>query len=963
MGKIRFSILVVILILITTLSCGRWVREESSAAHSLALWPHEKSDLKPDPALIFGRLDNGFRYVVMKNAKPQNRVSMKLDVQAGSIQETGAQQGLAHYLEHMTFNGSTHFKPGEMVKYLQRIGMDFGPDVNAHTGFYETVYDVLLPANDPKSLADGLRVLSDYAQGAHLLPSEVERERGIILAEKRMRDSASFRTFVSTLKFELPESLISRRLPIGIEETIQQTDQALLKDYYDTWYRPERMILIMVGDVEPETAVPLIQEWFSVFPARASARPDPDIGPIRHEGVKVFYHYEQEFGSTETTIEALERVELEPDSFVLQKKYLIQDIADTIVQNRLNVLLSKPDPPFTEASVSSGVFLRQVKYAVISAKTTPENWERSLSTLEQILRSALMYGFTGTELDRVKKDLLSEMDTAIKNAPTRESSHLAGQILSSLNSNRIFQSPEQKKTIYGPVIDSLTLAEVNQAFQDAWEPDHRLVLLTGNADIRTRGPDPEAVIRGVYAGSAQTSVQQAMELEPVNFPYLPEPKHPGSIVNKKEIPDMGIVQVDFENGLRLNLKRTDFKANQALANLVFGWGRSSEPEDRPGLSRLTESVINESGLGGLTSEELTRALSGKNTTVRFSIDQRFFSFQGSTVSDEMNLLFQLFHAYLSDPGFREDAFRLSMERYRQDYEEMNRTIEGVLPLFGHRFLAGGDTRFGLPVYDEFKSLTLSDVRGWIVPAMNQAPMELSVVGDFNVETVIELAARYLGSLPKREDSFENTRTDRPDFPEGKTLDMRVDTRIPKGIARVAYPTDDIWNIQQTRRTATLANIFSDRLREVIREKLGATYSPYAYNAPAYAYPGYGVLHTVVSIDPDQADLVIREIKSIAADLAGTGVTPDELARALNPTLSSIKDSRQDNGYWLNVVLTGSKDHPEQIEWSRTILEDYAAITTGEISALAAKYLDNRKAAVIIITPCKEAECPSARDKG
>ncbi len=289
-------------------------------AASLPAWPHEKSDLPLDPGIVYGRLENGFRYVLMQNQNPKDRVSMHLDIQAGSANETDRQQGLAHFLEHMLFNGSTHFKPGELVKYFQSIGMQFGADANAHTGFYETVYDIFLPDGHEESLRKGLLVMQDYAKGALLLESEIERERKIILAEKRQRDSASYRTFVSGLMFELPDARITQRLPIGKEEIIQQASQADFRAYYDTWYRPETMILVAVGAFNMDQASTLISETFSSLTPRVSDMPEIEFGDVQHKGVQGFHHHEAEAGNTTVTIEVLSKEPLKPDNLALRKE-------------------------------------------------------------------------------------------------------------------------------------------------------------------------------------------------------------------------------------------------------------------------------------------------------------------------------------------------------------------------------------------------------------------------------------------------------------------------------------------------------------------------------------------------------------------------------------------------------------------------------------------------------------------
>jgi len=917
------------------------------------LWPHEQSDLSPDSNLVFGKLPNGFRYVLMKNKTPLDRVSMHLMIQAGSLNEADDQQGLAHFIEHLLFCGTTHFKPGELIRYFQSIGMDFGADANARTGFTDTVYDVLLPNGSRQSLADGLKVMRDFAGGALLLPDEIDRERKVVLAEKLTRDSSSYRTFESSLKFSFPDSLISSRLPIGDESVLKKTDQAVLKRFYDTWYRPETMILVAVGDLDPAIGAGLIEEAFASLSFRAEGMPAPDIGKIDHQGVKAFYHYEAESGTAAVSIGTLYRGKELPDSIQVQKEDALKDLADKIMQNRLEALIRKPGTPFTSASVHSGRFLKGVTVAEISAESDPENWQKSLSAIEQQLRSALEYGFTDSEVVRVKSDFLSSLEDQEKKASTRNSQAIARQMIETLDQNQVMQSPAQRKALLTPFVLSLTPGELLETLKSVWSRDHRLIELTGNVRLAASdGVLPEKQILAVWNQSQGVAVLPPVEYRPVSFPYLAVPEVPGPIRARREIADLGIIQVDFENGIRLNLKKTDFKQNQVMATLVFGSGSASEPLDKPGLSQLTAEVVQESGLAGLTREELDRALTGKNTRVRFSVGEDRFMFKATSVSDEIPLLFQLLHAQILEPGFRQDAYALCMERFAQQYQELSRTVDGTAKLRARRFLAGGDSRFGLPAYEAFRTLKLEDVRTWLTPALEKEALEISIAGDMDVNSVIGLASTYLGNLPDRSTRFLQPPVTSPKFPAGDALNLQVVTDIPKTLVMMAYPTEDFWDIQRTRRLSVLAEVFSDRLRESVREKLGAAYSPMAFNHPSRAYPGYGVFQAMITVELGDVKRVIHEVQSIAAALSEKPVPDDELHRSLDPVLTGIKDLIRTNDYWVNSVLTGSAGHPQQIDWSRTIQKDYTAVSSVELHQLAQKYLSGSKPAVIVIQPEK-----------
>ncbi len=909
------------------------------------LWPHEKSGLMPDPALIFGKLPNGFRYVLMENREPRDRVSLHLNIQAGSLHETDEQQGFAHYLEHMMFNGSENFPPGELVKYFQSIGMDFGPDANAHTGFDETVYDVILPKGTKESLEQGFMVMRDYARGALLLESEIEREKGIILSEKRTRDSVGYRTYISSMKFLFPGSKINKRIPIGIEETIRKADRKLLKDYYDTWYHPENIILVMVGDFDTEIAEPLIKSFFAELAPMAPARPCPEMEMIKHEGIKAFYHYENEAGNTETAIQAAWSEDPEPDSLALQKKILTWNMADSILNNRLDAMMEKPDNPFTSASVFSGIMLNTLGYAEISAKSDPGNWKQVLPVLEQSLRQAIEFGFTESELDRVKKEYLAALDVAVLKKETRNSSHLARLIIRNLNDDKVLQSPEQEKDLFGHFIQSLTTEQAYKAFVKLWKR-HRLIMITGNAHIKEKGKTPEQVIKAIFDKSVETKVKQPEQEKTIKFPYLPEPEKTGLILRQNVISDLGVEQTDYKNGLRLNLKKTDFKKNQVIAVVTFGHGKKTEPA--PGLAMLAESLVNKSGLGRLTENELDRALAGKSTSVNFSIEENSFILKGKTIPEELPLLFQLLFAHLTDPGYREEVYLLVMDRFKQLYDKYTHSIDGAMGLHGNQFLAGGDSRFGMPLYDEFRKLTKSQVRSWIDPS-RKGRLEISVVGDFEPDTVRELAGRYFGSLPEME--LIEDKKESLSFPSGGNLAINVKTSINKGMVVMAWPTEDFSNIHRVRRLSMLGHVFSEILREEIREKTGATYSQYAYNKSSRTYTGYGVFRSVLFIDPAMSEKIIRNVKKIVSDLVKNGITQDELKRSVEPVLTSIKDMKRTNSYWVNTVLKHSLRRPEQLSWPGSVQEDYASVTIQDIHDLAKTYLaDEKKAAVIVIKP-------------
>jgi len=674
---------------------------------------------------------------------------------------------------------------------------------------------------------------------------------------------------------------------------------------------------------------------------------------MTHKGVQAFHHYEKDAGATTVSIETIEQHAEPQDSRDYQRRQMLRDLAFDMMQMRLDSLVRKEADVLTTADVDGGYYLKQIKYAQISGRSDPQNWPKAETLIEHALRKAIRFGFTAAELKRAKFEYVARLKKAEREEGTRESKTLARRIMADIRDWRVIQSPRQKAALRIPMADSATLQQVNQAFGEMWSADHRLVLVTGNAQFSSSANAAEKKIRDIFIASSKSAVSPPVEKNLKSFPYLPVPATNGAIAKKAVLSDLGVTRVLFANGIHLIIKPTTFKKDEVLANLSFGNGRSAEPSGQEGLAKMAKAVVNESGFGAMDRTTLDEVLAGRLAQTRFEIEQDRCVLKGHATKEELPLLFQLMQAFVLDPGFRQEARQLALNRFTQEYERLSKSIDGVMKLKGKRFLAGGDYRFGMPALAQLRKRTLAQVKAWIGPQLRNGPMELALVGDFDADRVIELAARYFGTLPERKGSLAKLPVPGPGFPSGKTITFPVRTQSPNALVVVAYPTEDFWNIRRTRRLSVLAELFSERLRRRIREKLGAAYSPYAYNHAFRAYEGYGMTQIFAQVDPKLAPTIVKEVRHIADQLRGAITDADEFQRVLGPTLTYIKDLRQENDYWLNSVLTGASRHPVQLDWARSIESDYGSIQMAEIAALARKYLRNERAAAIILTPQSE----------
>jgi zinc protease len=911
-------------------------------------FPQEGSDLKADPAARFGTLPNGLRYVVRSNQEPKNRASFRLLVEAGAVHEADDQQGLAHFLEHMAFNGSEHYAPGTLIEFFQRMGMNFGGDTNASTWFTRTLYLLELPDTKEATLNEGLRVFTDYAGGLLLKAEEIDKERGIILSEKRTRDSVGYRTSVASRNFLLSGTVFEKRDVIGTDAVLKTAQRERFADFYDTWYRPELMSIVIVGDIDAAAVEKQIIAAFTPLKARGVERAQPDFGkvPVR-EGVKTFYHYETEAPATNVRISTILPYTREPDTAANRIKNLPRDLAHSIISRRLGILAKKENAPFTNGSAGAGESYNFYRETALYLTCKAEQWEAALAVGDQELRRALQYGFQDAELKEVVARQINGLEQAVKTASTRHSDSLADEIAESLLERDVFTTPADDLALYKPAFEKITVADCLAALRAAWAPKHRIVMVTGNAKL---GDAANAAIAAAYDRTTAAAVAAPEALADLKWAYT-DFGPAGKVVKRERVEDLDLTLITFENGVRLNLKKTDFEANRIRINVRVGTGQLTEPKDQPGLATYTGQTFTAGGLGKYNSDDLRRVLAGKTVGAGFGPGGDAFVSNGGTNREDLLLQLQLITAHITDPGYRPEAARQARKAIEQMYTSFEHTAAGPYNLEIAKLLASGDHRFGLPPKEEMLKRNLDEVKAWVGPELAKGAIEVAIVGDFDPDATIAAVAQTLGALPKRTPRPALDDLRKVAFPSSPfSREFTIATEIPKADVRLYWPTTDGRDIRRTRRLSLLAEVLSDRLRIKVREELGDAYSPGAGSNTSELYPEYGYMIAGTTVEPTKTKLIADTIAQLAADLAEKGVTEDELDRAKKPILTSIRESSRTNGYWMGSVLSRAQEKPEVLDWARTRTSDFENITAAELSALAKSYLGSDHASRVVIVP-------------
>jgi len=909
-------------------------------------WAHEHADIDPDAAAVWGRLDNGMRYVVLPNDTPKGRVSLRMLVDAGSFMEREDQRGLAHFLEHMAFKGSENMRAGDLVQYLERLGMAFGADTNARTGFDSTVYQLELPSNDPELVDKSLSVLREKA-GRLLIPAaELERERGVILSEKRLRDTAQFRAMDANLRFLLPDTLIASRMPIGLEEVIGSAPRERLVDFYDSWYRPSRITLVAVGALDAAEFSRKLRERFADFRARGPERPDPKLGEVRPRTLETRLHYEPD-GRTTVTLQVAKPAKPGPDVHARRYEDIQLYLAHAALNRRLATLAMAQDAPFVGGYAQSDEFLEFARVANITINTEPARWKDGLRVAEQELRRALKFGFTPDELDEQISTLTTQFEETARSAGTRESADLANEIVQSVTEQRVFTHPTQDLDELNKVLATTTPDTVIQAMRALWADAGPLVFLSGPVKL----DQPDAVIREAYLDSAAIPVDALAQTQRAAFAY--EAFGTAQPADRRTSEVLDVTQLRFANNVRVNLKPTRFEANSVLVSVRIGAGRLEFPLDKPGLEALAEGAFVAGGLGKHSLDELNRITAGRSIGLGFEVEDEAFVLGGRTTPSDLPLQLQLLAAYITDPGYRPEALAKFRQTLPQRYQMLDRTPMGVMQKDVIRFLRGGDPRFGYPDQATLASRSFEDLHAVLDKPLERGYLELTLVGDFDLEQAIAAVSATFGTLPAR-DAVKPPFTAERDvrFPAGSPDVVRFgyDTNDPKAIAAAYWPTTDFYDVSDVRRLYVLGRILGNRVLERARNVQGLAYTAQGDHAPSQAFPGYGILYGVVDAPPQKAEALAREIRDIGSEIHRDGITQDELERARNPIVAELKKLLETNAYLLSGIVSGSQERPERLKRALTSVQELSSLTVEDVEAVARKYLVPSAALPVAIVP-------------
>ncbi len=920
------------------------------AAPTCAFSSMNDSPLTADPDATWGQFSNGMRTVLYRNQTPPGIVTMRLYVGSGSLQETDQQRGLAHFLEHMAFNGTAHFPAGQMVEYFQRMGMAFGADTNAYTSFDQTVYKLNLPDDSDKTVHDSLTLLRDYVDAMTLDAGEIERERGVILSEKRTRDTVDYRQIEDFYAFTFAGSKLAERLPIGVESVIEKAPRELFADFYARWYTPERVVLVVTGDFDIEKMREKIGAIFEQpFKDKIKNSPDGDFGKLNlseQERVRFFPEPQAQAASiTLTWMRPYGGHLAKEDTFTGRVELLKLDAAMQILQTRVKERLQSDDTPFAEGGAyRMDLPAMQGEALCVSLEAKPENWQRALQWADMQLRGALKFGFTQDEVQQVRAELDNYYRRAAEKASTRTSDALANSLVDAIARERVWTHPRENYELFKPVIENLAAEQLQTALEQFYTGAGKTIHVSGPMAMNEQQGELE--INNALKQEREKPLEPPTARALNAFGYS-DWGAAGEILETKTHAQTAVVQTRFANEVRLNVKRTDFEANNILIHIRVGQGKFSLPEGKEALGMLAQAAFLRGGLQKHPFGELERlmALNKLRNTLSLRCADDAFVLEAQASPESLKFALECLAAYVSDAGYREDVLGQARQLIEQEYRRARYTMEGALSDQLARFLADGSTLFGLPEQAQFSRLTMADLKDWMAAQLAQGYLEISIVGDIDEQAVSRAVAATFGALPKRAAAPATpARVGEVKIPAAQSKSLYYHGQEPRAASLFIWPSCDAWDIERVRALNVLSEVFSDRLRLRLRQALGETYSPFAFNRSSEAVPGRGFFQSFSVVKPESVDKVGAEVEKIAAELFKDGVSdPDEFQRAKAPFKMRVQTQLRQNAYWLRSVLARSWEHPELLTRPLTIEQDYMDMPVEKINAAAKDFLAPEKA--------------------
>ncbi|MCD8535728.1 MAG: insulinase family protein [Verrucomicrobia bacterium] len=852
-----------------------------------------------DPRIDKGQFENGVQYMIRRNSRPENRMELRLVVNTGSIQEDEDQLGLAHFIEHMAFNGTRHFKKNELVDFLESIGLRFGPDLNAYTSFEETVYMLQVPLDDAEVVEKSFLVLQDWAVGIEFDPEELEKERGVIVEEWRLGQGAEKRIQDKQLPLIFHNSRYAERLPIGDMDIVRKAPREVFLRYYHDWYRPDRMSVVAVGDFEPDAIKALIEKYFRGLKNPEIRRPDPSNEVPDH--AETLFSIETDKELQYTQIGIARKMDPRPqDTQVDYRRSIVESLFFQILNQRLGERLQEANPPYLYAGAGMGSIVRSKELVQLTSVVREGLFQEGLQTLMLEWKRLQRDGVTGSELDRAKAGTLRSFEVAYHERDKSESSTYADEYVRHLLEREAVPGIEKEYELIQQILPSIGLAEVNAVSQSMNSSENRVILFTAPEKAGLTIPTSEEILKIVEL--AEAAEIESYQDGATDRPLLAELPNPGSIVRKNHFEKVDVQEWILSNQVRVLLKKTDFKNDQVLLRGSSPGGFSLVEDVDYIVASSADELISQGGVGDFNSVDLGKKLADKYASASVAIGNYSEGITGFAAPQDLEVMFQLLYLRLQHPRRDEEVFQsyktrvsdMILNRKNNPGYVFSQAVESAL--YGdhprhqpvdEKWIEALDLDRSMEYYRERFS-TISD-------------FTICIVGAFDWDEMESLVTRYLASLPGSD------RKEEPVFRQDDPKSGRVSVMVNKGLEdkaqiQILMHGETEWRDEDRYPLRAAVDILKIRLREVLREDEGGVYGVNAFGNIDRIPKGTFSVGISFGCKPDKAERLIELALDEVRKLKSQPASQVNIDKVKETHLRGHEASLKENSYWINNLL-------------------------------------------------------------
>ncbi len=909
-----------------------------------------KDTLPTDPNVVIGKLDNGLTYYIRKNGKPEKRVELRLAVNAGSVQENDSQQGLAHFTEHMCFNGTKNYPHNDLVDFLQKTGVKFGADINASTSFDQTIYMLQLPTDSKDLVEKGVQVLEDWAHQVTFDDKEIESERGVITEEWRLGLGADDRMERKYFPVIFKDSRYATRLPIGDINIVKNCNHDTLKNFYKDWYRPNLQAVIIVGDVDVKEMEDMIKKHFGSIknPVKPRPRIVYNIPDNKEPLISIVTDKEATSSDVEVYYKHPSKVNYTVEDY---KEYLTAKLYNEMLNARFSEITNQSTAPFIMAQSGYGKFLARTEDAYQMYAVAKENQiDKSFETLLLENQRVKQFGFTATEFERMKEQLMSDYERAAKESDKTESARLIRQYINNFLSKDPMPGAQYELRLAKKLLPTITLNEIN-ALAAKWITDNNMAVVISAPDKDGIKVPTGKQILDIIANSKKATVTAYVDKFKAE-PLIKEDLKGSKVTSKTENKELGYTELTFGNGVQAIIKKTDFK-NEEILIKSYSTGGTSLSSDQDYISaNYAARIIDESGVGNFNNTDLDKKLKGKDLSISPYINDLKQGFNGKCSPKDFETLLQLTYLYCKAPRKDTAGYKTFMSKFKTQqkfmssnplyvfYDTLTKVSQSNSP---RAFMLLNEKQLNQINLD--KSFSIYNER-----LGNASGMKFFIVGNVNVDSITPFLEKYLGSLPATGKS-ENWQDKNPKFPAGITdIEVRKGTEDKGMVAIINHEKFD-WNDKNRICLSMIKEIVSIKLIQVIREEMSGVYSPQVQiGGKQFPETEYNMV-ILFGCAPKNVDTLTKAVFRILNDIRTKGPDTVDVSKAKEELIRGREVDIKTNKFWLDKIEAFYFDKDDA-----GMINDYAnkikAITAQDLKECFDKYIPKDHYMRVVLKPAE-----------